>query len=58
MALAYHYSGNKQVRKVAKANIKKVARSSRPVLQGIVKAEQPGQVVMAALESVGCNDGL
>jgi hypothetical protein len=52
MALAHHYSGDKQVRKVAKYNIKKVARSSRPVLQAIAKADHPGKVVMTALESI------
>ena len=52
MALAYHFSGDKQVKKVAKMNTKKVARSSRPVLQAITKARRPGGVVMAALESM------
>ena len=52
MALAYYLSGDKQVKRVAKANIKLVARSSRPVLQAIAKADQPGCVVLVALESV------
>ena len=49
MASAYYFTGDKQVRKVAKLNINKVARSSRPVLQAIAKAEQPGCVVLVAL---------
>ena len=49
MALAYYLSGDKQVKRVAKANIKLVARSSRPVLQAITKAERPGCVVLVAL---------
>ena len=52
MALAYYFAGDKQVKRVAKANIKLVARSSRPVLQAVAKADQPGCVVLLALESV------
>ena len=52
MALAYYFSGDKQVKRVAKANIKLVARGSRPVLKSIIKSNQPGFVVLVALESI------
>lgn len=49
MGIASHYAGDKQVKRVAKSNLKKVARISRPVLQGIIKAEHPGRVVSMTL---------
>ena len=52
MGLASYYGGDKQVRRVAKANVKKVARIGRPVLMKIAKSDKPGDIALRALGSL------
>ena len=58
MGLAYHFSGDKQVKKVARSNLKTVDKASRPALQVIMQSRHPGKVVMESVGNIHRRHGL